>query len=86
MVFVFLTAEQYADSRKWFSEGWVDYLSPQLYWKIDPPQQSFTVLSDWWIQQNKHNRHLYPGCATYKIIGSHQWPVSEIQRQVSDSL
>nr|KAG5688677.1 hypothetical protein BaRGS_014388 [Batillaria attramentaria] len=76
---------QYADSRKWLSEGWVDYLSPQLYWKIDPPQQSFTALSDWWIQQNSRQRHLYPGVGTYRIADSHQWPISEIERQVQET-
>ncbi|KAK7098469.1 glycosyl hydrolase YngK-like [Littorina saxatilis] len=77
--------QQYADSRKWLQEGWVDYLSPQLYWKIDPPQQSFTALSDWWIQQNTRGRHLYTGVATYRIADSHSWPISEIQRQVTET-
>ena len=36
------------DSRKWLKNSWVDYLSPQLYWRIDPPDQSFPVLLKWW--------------------------------------
>ena len=27
----------YCDSRKWLTNGWMDYCSPQLYWAIDPP-------------------------------------------------
>jgi len=27
----------YADPVKWMKEGWVDYLSPQLYWIPSPP-------------------------------------------------
>ncbi|KAL8591503.1 hypothetical protein ACOMHN_000518 [Nucella lapillus] len=78
--------ELFADSRKWLMEGWVDYMVPQLYWAIDPPQQSFTALSDWWIQQNSRHRHLYMGCATYKIASSsHLWPNSEIERQVEET-
>ncbi|XP_076450450.1 glycosyl hydrolase YngK-like isoform X2 [Babylonia areolata] len=77
---------QYADSRKWLAEGWVDYLAPQLYWEIDPPRQSFTALSDWWIQQNSRGRHLYMGCATYRTAtGDRHWPVSEIERQVRET-
>ena len=42
-------AEIYADSKKWLQNGWADYLAPQLYWPIAPPQQSFPVLYDWWL-------------------------------------
>ena len=42
-------AEIYADSKKWLQNGWVDYLAPQLYWPIAPPDQSFPVLYDWWL-------------------------------------
>ena len=38
----------YADSRKWLSKGWVDYLAPQLYWNIDAPEQSYSALLEWW--------------------------------------
>lgn len=53
--------ELYADSKLWFQEGWVDYLMPQLYWKINQIPQSFPVLLSWWQEQNKRNRHLWPG-------------------------
>lgn len=51
----------YADSRKWLAEGWLDYLSPQLYWAIDAPAQSYPALLEWWIGQNNGQRHLWPG-------------------------
>jgi uncharacterized lipoprotein YddW (UPF0748 family) len=54
----------YADSRKWLSKGWVDYLAPQLYWAIDRKEQSFPVLLKWWEQQNSKNRNLYAGLNT----------------------
>jgi uncharacterized lipoprotein YddW (UPF0748 family) len=34
----------YADALKWLQQGWVDYLAPQLYWRIDPPAQSYPAL------------------------------------------
>lgn len=59
-------AEIYADSRRWFREGWLDYLAPQLYWRVDQPGQSFPVLLQWWASQNGANRHLFPGLYTSK--------------------
>ena len=56
----------YADSRKWLQRGWVDYLSPQLYWAITGPQ-SYPALLDWWLAQNTMNRFVWPGLATYRV-------------------
>ena len=55
------------DARLWFQKGWVDYLSPQLYWTSDSPGQSFPALYDWWSAQNTLKRHLWPGIATERI-------------------
>ncbi len=51
----------YADARKWLNEGWIDYFAPQLYWPINRAAQSFPVLLGWWANENKKNRHLWPG-------------------------
>lgn len=59
--------ELYADAKLWWNEGWVDYFTPQLYWPIDPPKQSFTALLSWWQSENKHNRHLWPGLNTVEV-------------------
>jgi uncharacterized lipoprotein YddW (UPF0748 family) len=58
----------YADSRTWLREGWVDYLAPQLYWKISGPQD-FVSLFEWWQGQNVTRRgaHLWPGISTARI-------------------
>ena len=37
----------YADPVAWLRNGWVDYLSPQLYWR-DKSAQSFSALLEWW--------------------------------------
>jgi uncharacterized lipoprotein YddW (UPF0748 family) len=58
-----------ADSRTWFREGWVDYLMPQLYWRIDQREQSFRTLVRWWAGENRSGRHLWPGVATSRIHG-----------------
>lgn len=73
-----------ADSRKWLQNGWLDYFSPQLYWRIDPADQSFPVLNKWWADQNKQNRHLWPGIASNRIMSSEDRgrPASESTRQI----
>ena len=61
------TQEIYADSLKWFRSGWVDYFSPQLYWAIAAPEQSFPLLLKWWAVQNTAARHLWPGLSSASI-------------------
>lgn len=51
----------YADARLWLNEGWIDYFSPQLYWKISQIGQSFPELLGWWAKENTCGRHLWPG-------------------------
>lgn len=73
-----------ADSRKWLHNGWLDYFSPQLYWRIDPPDQSFSVLSKWWVGENRQKRHVWPGIASSRIQSSEDRgrPASETTRQI----
>ena len=70
------------DSRKWLQNGWVDYLAPQLYWRISPPKQSFSALLAWWRQQG--SRPIWPGIATARINSSEDRgrPASEITNQI----
>jgi uncharacterized lipoprotein YddW (UPF0748 family) len=70
------------DSRKWLKNGWVDYLAPQLYWRISPQKQSFPALLEWWRQQG--NRPVWPGIATARINSSEDpgRPASEITNQI----
>jgi len=72
--------ELYADARKWLMNGWVDYLTPQLYWAIAPRDQSFPVLLDWWNAQNPKRRHIWPGLNTTKVRDS--WKPQEILNQI----
>jgi len=74
-------AQLYADSRKWLLEGWCDYLSPQLYWAIQPPAQSFPALLAWWNTQNVHHRHVWPGLDALKVGTS--WQPLEIANQIA---
>jgi uncharacterized lipoprotein YddW (UPF0748 family) len=68
------------DSRKWLKNGWLDYLAPQLYWRISPQRQSFPLLLDWWRQQG--SRPVWPGIATERIGGADGRGASEITQQI----
>jgi len=57
----------FADSRKWLAQGWLDYFAPQLYWNIEPKEQSYPALLKWWAEQNPLHRHLWPGDAPNRI-------------------
>ena len=70
----------FADSRKWLVNGWVDYLSPQLYWPVADYEHSFPVLLGWWRAQNPRDRHLWPGLADSSVGG--KFSAEEIPRQV----
>ena len=70
------------DSRKWLKNGWVDYLAPQLYWRISPQKQSFPALLSWWRGQG--SRPVWPGIATERIGGPEdRRPASEITNQIA---
>ncbi len=80
--------ELYADSRKWLTEGWLDYLTPQLYWKVSTPGQSYPVLLKWWVSQNTRGRHIWPGNFTSRVSdkgarsGPNSWSASELLDQI----
>ncbi|HEX6069448.1 MAG TPA: family 10 glycosylhydrolase [Longimicrobiaceae bacterium] len=75
-------ATLYADARKWLADGWVDYFTPQLYWRIDAPEQSYPGLLDWWVEQNTFDRHVWPGNFIDRVADSRRWPAHEIVAQI----
>ncbi|HEY9860049.1 MAG TPA: hypothetical protein V6D16_11135, partial [Candidatus Obscuribacterales bacterium] len=62
--------------------GWADYLTPQLYWRIDAPAQSYPMLLQWWTEQNPQRRHIYVGNNLSKL-DSTKWPVAEVEQQIA---
>ena len=59
-------AEIYCDPVAWLEDGTVDYLSPQLYWKIGGGQD-YKKLSKWWANLcNRFGKHFYSSMALYK--------------------
>lgn len=70
-----------ADSRGWLQKGWVDYLTPQLYWTIDRPKLGFGTYFDWWLGENTQGRHIWPGMNSSKVGDDRK--AGEILAQIS---
>ncbi|MET0322890.1 MAG: family 10 glycosylhydrolase [Duganella sp.] len=73
----------YADAELWLANGWLDYLSPQLYWPVAQAPQAFDVLLDYWLAQNTRGRHVWPGLYTSRIDNSAKaFAPDEIVKQI----
>ncbi|MGH3389994.1 MAG: glycoside hydrolase family 10 protein, partial [Actinomadura sp.] len=64
----------YADTRAWIRNGWVDYLTPQLYWPIGDARADYRVLVDWWSRQVAGTPvRLTIGQAAYRVGQAGRW-------------
>ena len=52
--------ELFADVPAWADKGYIDYVVPQLYWRIGHPAADYEVLINWWNDRNCKG-HLYIG-------------------------
>jgi len=52
--------ELFADVPAWAEKGYIDYIVPQLYWKIGTKVADFEVLINWWNDKN-YKGQLYIG-------------------------
>ena len=75
-------SELYADAKLWLNKGWIDYFTPQLYWKISQESQSFPVLLGWWKSENTLNRHLWPGMSLYHVDNNGNANVDETINEI----
>jgi uncharacterized lipoprotein YddW (UPF0748 family) len=78
----------YADTRKWVREGWLDYITPQVYWNIGFEVADYAKLVPWWsdvVSGTKVN--LYIGHANHKVANPAQpaaWQdPNEMSRQLT---
>ncbi len=75
--------EIFADSRKWLTNGWVDYWAPQLYWPVAAQRQGYPTLLKWWVEQNTFGRHIWPANYIGRVgTGARAWTTDEIIDQV----
>jgi uncharacterized lipoprotein YddW (UPF0748 family) len=58
----------FANSRKWVKENWLDYIVPQVYWNIGLAVADYAKLVPWWSDVVSGTQvQLYVGQADYKI-------------------
>ncbi|MDD9268119.1 family 10 glycosylhydrolase [Paenibacillus sp. GCM10023248] len=63
----------YADTRTWIKQGWIDYMTPQIYWNFGFTAAAYEKLIDWWTRETQGtNVHLYIGHAVYKIDANNE--------------
>lgn len=72
----------YCDALAWANGGYVDYISPQIYWELDNEAASFEVLTEWWDKALSNTGvELIISHAAYKYDDS--WESGEISRQIA---
>ncbi|MEQ4715677.1 family 10 glycosylhydrolase [Nonomuraea sp. B19D2] len=77
----------YADSRQWVKQGWVDYLSPQIYWHIGFSAAAYEVLTAWWSDVVRGTGvQLVVGQAAYRAGASGQDAAWQDPAELSDHL
>lgn len=80
----------YGDGLAWLEQQTIDYITPQLYWKIERFRnsgQDYFTLADWWTEQAvTNNRHIYPGHGAYRTdantSGGALFEANEMPRQI----
>jgi uncharacterized lipoprotein YddW (UPF0748 family) len=75
----------FADSRKWVRSGWVDYITPQLYWPIGFKAADYRTLVAWWAKQVSGTHvQLVVGEAAYQVGRPGPWKdPAELSRHVT---
>lgn len=78
-------SELYCDPISWLNSNKIDYLAPQLYWKITKAQD-YVALSKWWNDQAKlYGKQLYVSQGYYRIDYTNPWETTEIQNQINQN-
>ncbi|MBE6367721.1 MAG: hypothetical protein E7052_07440 [Lentisphaerae bacterium] len=75
-------SEQFADTRSWVKNRWIDYIVPQLYWNFNHDSAAYAALTDWWCSTVRGTGvKLYIGHAAYQL-GKANWSVNELYYQL----
>lgn len=74
----------YADILLWLQKGWIDYVTPQLYWEFGHRLVAYETLIDWW-SHHAYGRQMYIGHGIYKAYERSNRPwknVNELPNQI----
>lgn len=77
--------EIYCDPVAWLEEGTVDYISPQLYWRIGG-SQDYKTLSRWWADMTgRFGKHFYSSMAIYRYPSAEGFDVEGLEAQAQQN-
>jgi uncharacterized lipoprotein YddW (UPF0748 family) len=75
----------YADVLLWLRNGWIDYVSPQIYWEFSHTAAPFQPILKWW-NENTYGRHCYIGMGIYRAGSNTAWKdLTQIPRQIDST-
>ena len=80
----------YCDAITWLEKGWIDYITPQIYWAIGssttsshPNNTDYARIMQWWADSAAANgRFLIPGHAPYRMTDGSNWTANEVPTQI----
>lgn len=76
--------DTYQDPVRWVNDKKMDYVSPQIYWKINSFPDYGAVLRNW--KKLITSRQIYPGVAAFKIdYNLKSWPIQELSSIIDTS-
>ena len=61
----------YANAYKWLTNGWMDYVIPQIYWEQGNKFGDFEKMVNWW-SDHSFGKPVYIGQALYKSTGANK--------------
>lgn len=65
---------QFADTRRWVKEGWIDYIVPQIYWRFSNDVAAYAAVADWWNDVARKTKvKLYIGHAMSRLGAKKDW-------------
>lgn len=75
----------YCDALAWIEGGYIDYISPQIYWTFDNANSAFDVITRWWnTALDGSGVKLYVSHASYRYEdGNWENPAGQLSEQVS---
>lgn len=74
----------YCDSVKFLSEGWIDFLAPQIYWTIGATSQPHVTIMNWWAGKNPLGRNIYVSNYTANVAAG-TWTSTELINQITEA-
>lgn len=73
----------YADILLWLKKGWIDYVTPQLYWEIGHNLADYETLIKWW-SQHTYGKLCYIGIGIYRAGSNDAWKdKTQLPRQIN---